>query len=325
MLRRSPVFAIATMAVMALGIGASTAIFSVIDGVLLEPLPYPEPERLMQLVAESPMGISQMASIPKFNLLRETASAFPFVAAYDSPVSMRLTADEGSEVQAQRVSADYFPVFGLKADRGSVFRQDDDRPHAAGAAVLSHRLWVRRFHSDPGVVGQNLPIEGETYRVIGVLEPTSSASADLFLPLQADPESSDHASHVRVVVRLAAGVTLEGAQMRMNNLNGVFQMRFRSAMAPQEHLTVMSLRDVLVGDIRNALWMLSGAVGVLLLSACANVASLQLAHATRRAREIATRAALGASRRRLIAQLITESGLLSAGGGVLGLYWGSWR
>ncbi len=319
MLVRSRIFAVAAMTVVALGIGASTAIFSVIDRVLMEPLPYPEPDRLVQLVGESPMGISQMASIPKFNLLRERAEVFPFVAAYDSPVSVRLGDDEGNEVQAQRVSADYFPVFGLKAEHGSIFKQDDDRPHATRVAVLSHRLWVRRFRGDAGLIGRDLSVDGETYRVMGVVEQGDRASADLFLPLQADPHSSDHASHVRVVVRLAAAVSLEGAQMWMNHLNVTFYERFGAAMAPGEHLTVMPLRDLLVGDIGKALWMLSCAVGVLLLSACANAASLQLAHATRRAREIATRAALGASRRRLVAQLMTESVLVSAGGGVLGV------
>lgn len=313
MLRRSPVYAVASIAVVALGIGSSTAIFSVINRVLFAPLPYPEADRLVQMVGESPMGISQMASIPKFNVWREAGAAFQFIAAYDSPATVRVNTEE---ILAQHVSADYFSVFGLKVAHGRVFSRDEDRPGAGHVAVASHRLWVR----NPGILERYLTIEGQPYQVIGILDQQDEASsADLFLPLQADPLSADHSSRIRVVARLAPGVTFETAQHRMYEMNGIFHGRFPFAMATRESSTVMPLRDVLVGDVRQALWMLSCAVGVLLLSACANVASLQLAHATRRARDIATRAALGASRPRLIGQLLTESILLCVAGGGLGI------
>ena len=323
-LRRSPAFTATAVAVLTLGIGTNTAIFSVVNRVLLQPLPYPEPDRLVQLMVESPYGDMNMTSLSRFVFWREFTRAFEYLAAYDlGGPAMKTTSESGSPEQFNsiHVSADYFLLFGVKTVIGRTFTSAEDRFAGPQVAVISHRLWRQKFGGDLNLAGKTIVLDDESYRVIGVLRPgfESEPPADMWLPLQASPATLDHTSRVRVAARLLPGVTLEMANRQMRFTEWRFSEKFPRAMSQFEHFAAEPLRDIVVGDVRPVLVLLSGAVSFVLIIACANLANLQLARATSRSREIATRAALGAARSRIILQLLTESVLLSLGGGALGL------
>ncbi|MBZ5623406.1 MAG: ABC transporter permease [Acidobacteriia bacterium] len=325
-LRRSPGFSVTAIAALALGIGASTAIFSVVNKVLLEPLPYPDPDRLVQLMTTSPVGDEPVVSIPKYVIWRDHTSVFESMAAYEiGGPGIHLTESEFPEsLQAARVSADYFRLFGAQVAIGRPFSAQEDRPAGPRVAVISNRLWRGRFRGDPRLVGRTIPLEYESYLVIGVLAPGFSMSppADIWLPLQADPSTSGHLSRVHVAARLKTSMTVQDAAADVGGTMRSFRRQYPYPKAPMlymESFTAIPLRDAVVGDVRPALFLFIGAVGFVLLICCANVASLQLARSARRAREIAIRAALGAQRRQIVRQLLTESVVLSVAGGLLGL------
>jgi predicted permease len=325
MLRRTRGFTAMAVAVVALGIGANTAVFSVVNAVLLEPLPYPEPERIIQLVTTSrSVKVAPLVSIPKFNVWRqELRGLVSAIAAYQvSDPGISLTGgDRPEHLKAVHVSAGYFDVFGASARVGRTFLPREDRPHGPRVAVISHGLWVRRFGSDREIVGRSVPLGGVPHEIIGVLAPgfVPEPAAELWLPLQADEFSRDQTNHVKVAARLRPNVTIRAARVQAMGATTPFRELYPLALGPWEELTAEPLADVLVGDVRPSLRMLTGAVLFVLLIACANVASLLLARGYRRRREIATRAALGAPRNRLFRQLLTESLLISIAGGVLGL------
>jgi putative ABC transport system permease protein len=332
-LLRSPGFAVTAIAALAMGIGASSAIFSVVNKVLLEPLPFPDPDRLVQLMSASQLGNQNVVSIPKYVIWSENTHVFDSIAAYDiSGLSVNLNqGDLDDPLEAARVSADYFSMFGAHAAAGRTFSINEDRPDGPRVAVISERLWRGRFGSDPKLVGRTVLLEHNSYKVIGVLARgvsspgVTGSAADIWLPLQADPSSTDHVSRVNVVARLKPGVSVEEAQTDVGDTMGPFLARYppytasEAPMLPLEGFTAISLRDAVVGDVRPALFLLIGAVGFVLLISCANVANLLLARATRRTREIAIRAALGARRDQIIRQLLCESVLLSLAGGALGV------
>jgi predicted permease len=325
-LGRSPGFTLTAMAALALGIGATTSIFSVVNQVLLEPLPYPDPDRLVQLMTTSPIGDEPVVSIPKYAIWRDHTTVFESMAAYEIGGS-GISLTEGAfpeSLQAARVSADYFRLFGGQIAIGRSFSAQEDGPAGPRVAIISSRLWRGRFRGDPKLVGRTIALAYEPYQVIGVLAPGFPVAppADVWLPLQADPSTSSHLSRVRVAARLKPGVTLKDAQGDVRDTNESFFRKYPYPKAPMlfmESFTAIPLRDAMVGDVRPALFLLVGAVGFVLLISCANVASLQLARAARRAREIAIRAALGAQPRQIVRQLLTESLVLSMGGGILGL------
>ena len=329
MLAKTPSFTTVAVATIALGIGASTAIFSVVNAVLLEPLPYPNPDRIVQLMLFSPAWAPGKtwngASVPAFVIWHEQKQVFQEVAAYDAawrPVN--LTGNETPEqLRAVHVSADYFRLFGASVERGRTFSPDEDRVGGPRVAVISKGLWQRRFGGDPALIGKPILLGGQPYLVIGVLGPSSvpDPPAELWLPLQADPNSTNLAGTLRVAARLRPGVTVELARAQMALATEQFKEKFPNWVAQwpkDERFTVEPLWQAVVGDVRRALLILAGAVSFLFLIACANLANLLLARATVRKREMAIRATLGAARYRLVCQLLIESLLLAIAGSVLG-------
>jgi putative ABC transport system permease protein len=325
-LRRSPGFTATAVLALALGIGANTAIFTVVNSVLLQPLAYPEPDRLVQLEMSSPQGNGNITSIPKFINWRAQTQVFSDVAAYDvGGPGINLTGNGLPEqLKGVHVSASYFRVCGAPIAAGRPLSDEEDRPAGPKLAVLSNALWHNRFGGDSGLVGKTLELGGESYIVSGVLGPNFSADppVDIYLPLQTDPNSADQGYYLQATARVKPGVTLEMAKAQMKLAAAEYQRKFPNSMGPQGSFTAEPLRDTLVGDVRKALLVLLGAVGFVLLIACANVANLLLARATLRRREIAIRASIGAARGRIIRQLLTESVLLSLAGGALGLILG---
>src|SRR5262245_6298230 len=345
MLRRSPGFTFVAVLTLTLGIGANTAIFSVVNGVLLSPLPYFEPERLVMVWADDPIMQAQ-TGLPDFPVTvadfvdwRNQNQGFEHMAAMEG-WGMNLTdGGEPESVVGLRASASLFPLLGASLAVGRAFLPEEDRAGAERVVVLSHGLWQRRYGADPKLIGQKMTLDNETYTVIGVTAPDFqfprrgeipsyfhvTTKPDLYLPTAFTPEQMNNRSEARraVIARLQPVVSLGQASAEMNAI-----ARRLTEQYPQTNtdkgVRLAPLHQQVVGKARTALLALLGAAGFVLLIACANVANLLLARAAGRQKEMAIRAALGASRGRVMRQLLSESLLLAFAGGAAGLLSAVW-
>jgi len=326
-LRRSPGYTAVVILTLALGIGVNTAIFGIVDALLFKALPYTDPDRLVYVFEKHPAGGRNTVAPANFLDWRARAGAFSDLEATMSAAATMLDGGAPENLVGARVTPGYFRLLGLQPLVGRTFQADEGAPGAACVTIMSHRLWARRFGSDAGLVGRPMRFAGMTCTLVGVLPPDSvfdRSAAEIYWPVSFGPDATRTSHFLTVMARLRPGVAVEAADAEMSALAASI-----AAEHPEVVLrwgaTVAPLRDVIVRvDARRLVWVLFGAVGVVLIVACVNVAGLVLSRTTARRREVAIRAALGAGRWRVFRGLLVESVLLSSAGAALGLMAGSW-
>lgn len=334
MLAKTPGFAAVAIITLALGIGANTAIFSVVNSVLLRPFPFHQPDRLFVVwERQSQMGLPRMfASPPNYADWREQNQVFEEMSAFDPRSFFLKETDESVRVHGARVTASLFTTLKVPPLAGRVFTQEEDRPNAPRVVVLGYGLWRERFHEDRGVIGQTITINEESHTIIGVMPPafkfpppinleggSPDQKTDLWVPFAMDMKSGQRGAHfMRVIARLKPGVTPDLANEEMNAIAHRLEQSFSETNKGWD-ITLTPLSEQVLGEIRPALVALMAAVGLVLLIAAVNIANLMLARGAARQKEMAIRSALGAGRWRIVRQLMTESLLLALAGGAAGL------
>jgi predicted permease len=322
-LRKNPGFAIVIVLTLALGIGANTAIFSVVRGVVLAPLPYPEPNRLVMVWESRPNVKTLSTSYPDFMDWQRNARSFEQMAALTSRNYDLTSSGTPQHLDGMEISSGFFSTLGVKLAMGHDFSPSEDRPHGAPAVIISDRLWRNRFASSPQALGTSIRLDSAECTIIGVLPPGFRflADADVYTSLaQGEPLFyNDRTIHAIIgIARLKPGVSIGQAAGEMSavqeNLDRLYPAADRNLGT-----NIVPLKQEIVGDVGGTLLLLLGAVGIVLLIACANVANLLLVRSAARRREFAIRSALGASRARMVRELLTESVLLAMTGGILGL------
>src|SRR5215471_88284 len=323
---------------LAIGIGANTAIFSVIDALLLHPLPYPQPERLAAVWLHSPgIGIFRDWPSPgEYIDVQNENHSFDDTALAQSRGFILTGREQPERLMAMKTQSSLLRMLGARAERGRLLLPEDDRPGKAAVVVLTDRVWKRLFSSDPEIIGKAITLNGNPYTVVGLLGPEFLLNnevmpsegpmdkVDLIVPLPLGPDAAQKRGdeNYNIMVRLKSGVTLQQAQDDLNAIAG--RIREKDKRGSTFGMHIVGLQDQVVGDVRPVLLVLLGSVAVVLLIACANVANLLLTRATGRAKEVAIRTALGAKWQRLVRQLLTESILLSLIGGAAGLIIAGW-
>ena len=335
---KNPGFSIAAIIALALGTGANTAIFSVVNGVLLRPLPYENPDRLVLIWGHNATTARDALSVPDFQDYRDQNQVFDQMCAFAYDDSIMEMGDEPEHLEGLMTSANYFSTLGVQIAQGRAFQSEEDQPGATRVAIIGDGLWKRRFGSDPNIVGQTLSLNGAKFTVIGIASsafqspipeenpqvwvPFSFDGGDrLRIPSSVSPEllRNRRGRFLKVAARLRSGVTASQAQTNIETIASHLQEQYKDTNAGVS-VVLIPLRKHLVGEVESALIILLASVAGVLLIACANVANLLLARGAGRQKEISIRSALGAGRLRLIRQLLTESLLLSVSGGTLGLF-----
>ncbi len=328
---KRPGFTLVALLALALGIGANTAIFSLVNAVLLRPLPFAEPDRLVWVFGNIRNGGNRasVAPLDYLDFRAQNTTFEQFAASFSVPLSLNITGNGDPErLTAAGVTGNYFQVLGVAPMLGRTFQMENETPALSQVSVLSYALWQRRFGGDSTIVGKKITLDSKTYEVIGVMPPDFSfpQRSEAWVPMnfEAGPEMKQRRAHfLRPIGKLKPGATIEQAQADTDAIARRLEAEF-PATNTGWNLRLIPLQEQLVGNIRPTLFILFGAVGFVLLIACANVANLLLVRAAAREREIALRTALGAGRARIVRQMITESVLLAVVGGGFGALLAVW-
>ncbi|HKD07697.1 MAG TPA: ABC transporter permease [Bryobacteraceae bacterium] len=323
MFRENPGFTLAAVSALTVGVGLNTAIFSVVNAVLLKPPPFADPDRIVMFMNTSPGGQGPAASPAKFNHWRAQTSVVQDVSVFRTGVLNLTGGDVPEQVRSGQVSADFFKLFGVPLAQGRGFTHEEDLPNGPHVTLISEGLWRRRFGGDANILGRTILLGGDPHLIVGVVGSgfdfrDFGPQPDVWVPFQLDPNSGDQGHYFQAAGRLKPGVTLQQARAQIVASAAAYLRKYPRALGDRGGFSIEPLRDALTQNVRQTLLIMGIAVAFVLLIACSNVANLLLARAIGRKREIAIRTAMGAGRGRLVRQLLTESLMLSAAGAAIG-------